>query len=81
LIGAAQQDVIDLYARWRSQDVQSSVCDCFGCEHVNISPRFGELILAPREIFIEKGSVDKAGREARDTCVVPASLKFGAKRF
>jgi hypothetical protein len=64
LIGAAQQDVIDLYARWRSQDVQSSIGDCFGCEHVNIRSRFGELILAPCEIFFEKGSVDEAGREA-----------------
>ena len=81
MIGAAEQDIIDFHARWRSQDVQSSIGDCFGCEHVDFSSRFGELVLAPREIFIEKGSVNKAGRETRDTCVVSGSLKFGAKRF
>ena len=64
LIGAAEEDVIDFYARWRSQDVQSSIGDCFGCEHLNLRSRFGELIFASREIFVEKGSVDEPGREA-----------------
>ena len=64
LIGAAEEDVIDFHARWRSQDVQSSIGDCFGCEHLNLRSRFGELILAPREIFVEKGCVDEPGREA-----------------